>query len=84
MPNEYLIPNPCIEDASPGRTIHPEPPELAAPGWPRPSWASGETLQRREGDITADERSAAREWLRHVEAGSFSAPERGGGPFAEE
>ena len=84
MPNEHLIPNPYSGDASPGRAIHPEPLRLAEPGWPRPHWASGEIVQRREGDVTADERAAAREWLRHVEAGSFSAPERGGGPFAEE
>ena len=35
--------------------------------WPQPFAQAGE--QRREGDVEEEELDAAREWLRHVEAG---------------
>ena len=35
--------------------------------WPQPLAEAGE--QRREGDVEQEELDAAREWLRHVEAG---------------
>ena len=39
---------------------------------PQPLTEPGE--QRREGDVEKEERDAAREWLRHVEAGRINPP----------
>jgi len=39
---------------------------------PQPLAQSGE--QRRGGDVEKEERDAAREWLRHVEAGRINPP----------
>jgi len=64
-----VVPHPANEDrTSPGRTIHPEPMRMAEEGWVQRNW-TGESVQRREDHVTDEERDAAREWLRHVEAG---------------
>jgi hypothetical protein len=65
-----LVPHPDADDrANPGRTIYPEPMRMAEPNWTQRNYASGESVQRREDDVTDDELRAAREWLAHVEAG---------------
>jgi hypothetical protein len=38
-------------------------------GWVQRNWHQGEFEQRREGVVEDEEYDAAREWLRHVEAG---------------
>jgi hypothetical protein len=65
-----LVPHPDADDRTqPGRMIYPEPMRMAEPGWVERNTASGETVQRRESDVTDEELRAAREWLAHVEAG---------------
>ena len=62
-----VVPNPENESENPGRTIYPEPMRMAEQGWFRNRHA--ESVQRREDHLTDEEQWAAREWLRHVEAG---------------
>ena len=69
----WLVPNPGNESADPGRTIYPEPMRMAEHGWAQRS-STGESVQRREDHVTDEERDAAREWLRHVEAGRIGGP----------
>lgn len=66
----FLVPHPDDDDRSnPGRTIYPEPMRMAEPGWKHRNYEAGEYVARREDEVTDDELWAAREWLRHVEAG---------------
>ncbi|HXS50842.1 MAG TPA: hypothetical protein VN713_12065 [Sphingomicrobium sp.] len=67
LKGEWLVPHPPNESDAPGRTITPEPTRMAEQGWFRNRHA--ESVQRREDHLTDEEQWAAREWLRHVEAG---------------
>lgn len=69
LKGEWLVPHAPNEEPAPGRTIYPEPMRMAGPGWKGTKSAEGETVVRREGDVTDEEERAAREWLAHVEAG---------------
>jgi len=68
----WLVPNPGNESADPGRTIYPEPMRMAEDGWVHNT--PSESVQRREDHVTDEELDAAREWLRHVEAGRIGGP----------
>jgi hypothetical protein len=68
LKGEWLVAHPENESDVPGRRIHPEPMRMAEPAWVQRNW-SGESVQRREDHATDEELDAAREWLRHVEAG---------------
>jgi len=69
MPHEYPVPQPYNDETAPGRTIYPEPMRMAEQGWARPNYGPSEYVTRREAHVEDEERSAARDWLRHVEAG---------------
>jgi len=84
MSQEYVVHRDDAEAMLPGRTIHPEGEALrradrrAQPvrgtgehddGWVQRNWNESEFEQRREGVVEDKEYDAAREWLRHVEAG---------------
>ena len=69
LKGEWLMPHASDESDQPGRTIYPEPMRMAEQGWVQPSWAGGEEVVRREGDVEDEQLDAAREWLAHVEAG---------------
>ena len=81
----WLVPNPGNESADPGRTIYPEAMRMAEDGWDRRAQpvrgtgehgderARSESVQRREDHVTDEELDAAREWLRHVEAGRIGS-----------
>ena len=71
-----LIDHPGDESSHPGRTIHPEPLRMAEPGWVQHNYAQGEFVQRRDDVIEQEELDAAREWLRHVEAGRIGTKHR--------
>ena len=64
-----LIDRPENESSHPGRTTYPEPLRMAEGGWVQRNYAQAEFVQRREDVIEQEEHDAAREWLRHVEAG---------------
>ena len=79
-----VVSHPANDDSThPGRTIRPEP--MREPGWIAARSGSGgpastgmrnwtgESVQRRENHVTDEERDAAREWLRHVEAGRIGS-----------
>ena len=65
----WLVPHPVEPESAPGRTIYPEPMRMAEPGWVPRNW-SGETVVRREDEVSQEEYDAAREWLWHLEAGA--------------
>jgi hypothetical protein len=44
---------------------------MAEPGWAQANYAARESAVRREGDVEREELDAAREWLRHLEAGGL-------------
>ena len=71
MKQEFVVHRDDAEQLLPGRTIHPEGEALrrAEPGWVERNWHQSEFEQRREGVVEDEEYDAAREWLRHVEAG---------------
>jgi hypothetical protein len=58
--------NEVRRNARGGRTIYPEAVGMAEPGW---AWQRGETVMRREEEVSDEEHAAAREWLWHLEAG---------------
>jgi hypothetical protein len=61
--------NEVRRNACGGRTIYPEAMRMAETGWARQAWDGGETVMRREGEVSDEEHAAAREWLWHLDAG---------------
>jgi hypothetical protein len=69
LKGEWLAPHAANESDDPGRTIYPEGLRMAEPGWVQQNWARGESVVRRESDVTEDQDRHAREWLWHLENG---------------
>ena len=69
LKGEWLIPHAPNESNDPGRTIHPEGLRMAEGGFKGPNTAPGERVVQNESNVEDDQHRAAREWLRHVEAG---------------
>jgi hypothetical protein len=73
LKGEWLMPHGPNDEAAPGRVIYPEPMRMAERGWVQRNWGGGETVQRREDDVTDEEMRAVREWLAHVDAGRIGS-----------
>jgi hypothetical protein len=69
LKGEWLVEDPLNESPDPGRTIYPEKLRMAEPGWVARNWVPHEMEVRRECEVSDVEFEAARDWLRHVEAG---------------